>query len=149
MFGFSVDVVENSSRLVVTTPTSVAALLLGAVFAIWPLAIALRTKPLPRRKVAIWTAITFIAYGFFLTSSKVTLDRATQLATVRKFFFYHWESKSFPLSRIDKAYLRAGATTSRIVLQYADGSDESLSYSDQIFGKGRAVQAINRFLSER
>jgi hypothetical protein len=149
IFGFSVDVVENSSQLIVTTPPSIVALLLGAVFTLWPLVIALRTKPLPRHKVLIRVTVALIAFGFLLTFSRVTLDRATEMATVGQLFFYHWSSESFPLNHVAGASLRGSATTSRIMLQFTDGSSESLSYSDQTSGKDRAVYAINQFLGAR
>ncbi len=146
MFGLHIRILQDPSKLTVTNPVSLWLVLACSVFTIWPLLIKLNAKPFPRRSVIIWSIITFIVYAFLLNSSKVTLDRDAQTATIREFFFYHWTTKTVPLDAIDHAYLNTGATSSRIVLQFTDGHLFSLSANDQISGKEAAVTAINRFL---
>ena len=147
MVGFGVRIFQDPLRLIVTSPANIWLLLTVALFTIWPLLIKLNTKPFPKRGVIIWSLLILIANAFLLNSAQVTLDRSSQTATIREFYFYHWSTKTMPLSDLDHAYLNTGATSSRIVLQFADGHVMSLSANTQMSGKEKAVYAINAFLA--
>jgi hypothetical protein len=146
MIGWGIDITQGPSRLIVFTPINILMLLALGVFTIWPLLIFLRQKPMRRRRVIIQVLITLVVYGIFPSGSRVTLDRDAGTATVSRYFFYWWHTQTFPLDDLESAFVSTGSTTSKITLQFADGSVESLSELNQIGGKREAVAAINHFL---
>ena len=146
MFGFHVKVSESGNQLIVISPADTIMLLLFIVFTVWPLVIFLAQRPMPMRKVVVLGTITLLFYGYFLDTTQLTLDKATQTTEVKRFHWFHWTSRDFSAANIAYAYLATGSTTDRIVLQYKDGDTQSFSVSNQISGKSAAVLAINRFL---
>lgn len=149
MFGFHIKIAETASRLVITSPADTLMLLLFMVFTVWPLLIFLNQKPMPVRKVVVLAAITVAVYGFLIKSSRLTLDKTAQVASLEQFHWYHWTKQEVPLNHVANAYLATGNGTDRLVLQYEDGNTQSLSFQNQINGKPAAVLAINKFLGNQ
>ncbi len=98
------------------------------------------------KKVIINLLITFSFYGYFIDVTQLRLDKATQMASVRHFQWFHWQSYSFPMSKIQYAYLATGSGTNQVSLQYVDGTTTAFSIQNQMNGKPSAVLEINRFL---
>ncbi len=146
MFGFHVSTVVDGSRLTVTNPADVVMLLLLMIFTVWPLLIFLFEKPMHVKKVIVHALITLAVYGFFINVTQLRLDKATQMASVRHFQWFYWRSYSFPMDKIQYAYLATGRGSNQVCLQYADGSIATFSIQNQMNGKPGAVLEINRFL---
>jgi hypothetical protein len=146
MFGFHVKTEVNGSQLTVTNPADLIMLLLFMIFTVWPLVNYLVEKPMHIKKVIIFSLITLTVYGYFINVTQLRLDKATQTASVREFQWFHWRSYSFPMSKIQYAYLATGRGTNQVVLQYADGTTATFSIQNQMNGKPGAVLEINRFL---
>jgi hypothetical protein len=146
MFGFHVKTVINGSQLTVTNPADILMLLLFMIFTVWPLLIFIFEKPMHVKKVIVHLLITLTVYGYFIDVTQLRLDKATQMASVRHFQWFHWRTYSFSMANIQYAYLATGRGTNQIVLQYVDGSTADFSIQNQMKGKPGAVMEINRFL---
>jgi hypothetical protein len=145
MFGTSVRVLQDSSRLIVTDPINYWSVLFGAVFTLYPLWLFLTPKYRSKRKGLLCFSVLLL-WACFSSVTRLTLDRTTSTANLEKFAFLHWSRQSMPLSRIDHALVRTGSTTSQLALQYTDGSLDLFSGPNQTGGKDQAAHAINAFL---
>jgi hypothetical protein len=146
MFGFHVKTIVDGSQLTVTNPVDIIMLVLFMIFTVVPLANYIVARPMPVKKVIIFSFITLAVYGYFIDVTQLRLDKATQMASVREFQWFHWRTYSFPMDKIQYAYLATGRGTNQIVLQYVDGSTADFSIQNQMNGKPGAVMEINRFL---
>jgi hypothetical protein len=146
MFGFHVKTAVNGSQLTVTNPADIIMLLLFMVFTVWPLVNYIVERPMRINRVLIFSAITLAVYGYFIDFTQLRLNKATQMASVRHFQWFHWRSYNFPMRKIQYAYLATGRGTNQVVLQYADGAIATFSIQNQMNGKPGAVMEINRFL---
>ncbi len=146
MFGFHVETVVNGSQLTVTNPADILMLLLFITFTVVPLIDFIAERPMHVKKVIIHFIITFSFYGYFIDVTQLRLDKATRMASVRHFQWFHWQSYSFPMSKIQYAYLATGNGTNQVSLQYTDGTTTTFSIQNQMSGKPGAVLQINRFL---
>ena len=149
MFGFQVRVLQGAQRLVVINPANVWLVASVAIVFCLVLINKLRVRPFARTSFLVWTVLGLVVFGFLLESARITLDRDTHSAKIKRFAFYHWTTTEVPLSEVDHAYLNTGAVSSRIVLQFTDGHVVSLSSNDQMGGKPEAVLAINQFLGRQ
>lgn len=145
MFGFSIRVLQDPSRLVVTDPISYWSILIGALVTLYPLWLFLTPKYHSKRKALLCLCVLLI-WLCFTSATRLTLDRVTGTAQLEKFAFLHWSRQSMPLTRIDRALVRTGSTTSQLAIQYTDGSLALFSGLNQMGGKDQAAYAINAFL---
>lgn len=146
MFGWSVHVFAEPTRLVVTDPVSWTAVFWAALFTLGPIAYLAAQRPLPARRLTALGVVLLVVFAFVLDSTSLVLDKNAATFEIRRFALYHWSTQSAPLGTLDHAYLTTGATTARITLQMRDGQTYSLSSNNQMGGKPQAVLAINRFL---
>jgi hypothetical protein len=146
MFGFHVKTVVNGSQLTVTNPADILMLLLFLTFTVIPLANYIAARPMPVKKVIVFALITLGFYGYFINVTQLRLDKATQMASVREFQWFHWRTYSFPMNKIQYAYVATGRGTNQLALQYVDGTTADFSIQNQMNGKPGAALEINRFL---
>ncbi len=145
MFGFSVRVLQNSSRLVVIDPINYWSILVAGLVTLYPLWLFFTPKYHSKRKALLCLSVLLI-WLCFTSATRLTLDRVTDTAQLEKFAFFHWSRQSMPLTRIDHALVRTGSTTSQLAIQYTDGSLALFSGLNQMAGKDQAASAINAFL---
>jgi hypothetical protein len=93
MFGFHIKIALDGSRLTVTNPADTIMLILFMVFTIWPLAIFINQRPMPVRKVIVFSLITLLVYGFAMDTTRLVLDHNAQTATIRHFHWSHWSTR--------------------------------------------------------
>ena len=144
MFGWGIHVIQNGPTLIFNAPMHWLAVLIGSIC--WIFIPPLFRGGHPIRNLLIGLAI-FALYGILLDSSNLTLDRTTQTATIRTFFFFHWSTHTYPLKDISGVILHTGNTTSRMDLQFTDGSIKPITSQDQFVGKEKAMTQINNFLA--
>jgi hypothetical protein len=144
LFSWSIHTLSNSSKLVLIVPMHymmVIVLSFGIL-----IAMALTMKAGHGLRNLLIFAFVVLAYGFMTYSCELTLDRANGTATFKEFQYFHWRTHTYPISHIDSARVSTGSTTSRIDLQFTDGSVLPLTFLDQNGGKEEAVYAVNQFL---
>jgi hypothetical protein len=148
LFGFSVQVLQSPSKLVVSNPSSLGPTIAVVIFLVLPLFYMLRQTPFPKFKFTIVLVLAMLAFGFTIGSTEAVFDKDTQTAVFRRFHYYHWQTDSLLLADIDHAYLSTGRSTERITVQLTDGGVRDFSYADDMKGKPQAVLAINHFLGK-
>ena len=146
MFGWSVGIVSSPTRLVITDPIPLMALIWACLFTVGPLIYLLVQRTVAVRRVLFLAAVMVVVFAFVLDGARVTLDRAAGTMQTSRFALYHWSTQTVPLTTLNHAYLTTGATTARITLQMQDGSTTSISGNNQMGGKPEAVLAINNFV---
>lgn len=148
MLGWSTHTVLSPNRLVVTSPVNILMLLALGLVTIWPLAVFLSKRPLPKGKVIALAIFSVLVYGLLPSGAQLILDKTSNTATLKRYFFFHWTTKTLPLSSLEGASLRTGSTTSQIQLRFSIGNFVLLSELNQSTGKEQAVRDINRFLGD-
>ncbi|MGD0832408.1 MAG: hypothetical protein ABR907_15850 [Terracidiphilus sp.] len=147
-----IDITRNSTQLVVTSPPDIVYLSVFGIFTVIPLIRALvksiRSGHVFTNQVQGWLIFTLLVYGFVFHIGQLTLDRNSGIATLRRFSFYYWSTKKFPVSALSTAYVQTFDSQEKIQLLFTDGHHESLDYKNQVGGKTDAAYIINQFLQE-
>ena len=77
MFGFHVKTVANGAQLTVTNPADTLMLLLFMVFTLVPLVNFIVARPMPVKKVIVFSLLTLVFYGYFMNVTQLGLDKDT------------------------------------------------------------------------
>lgn len=143
---WNIHTAQVGSQFIITVPIHwvgiLATLPFAAAGAVWGL-----QNSNPKRTALIVLGFT-LYLGVFIFRSKTTFDRATNTATVERFWFLHSWTRQFPLDQIDNVNVRTGDVVSRLRLQLTSGTQISISMNDSGGNKDQVAFQANLFLGK-
>ena len=159
---FSVSIIQRDGLLIVHNPISLMSCVVALFLTFVLLVLLAGLTDNPFRAAKVGRAIGFyllklgvfffllLGFAFCVQSNDLTLDAKSHTATDTDcFFFFYKTTKTYDLSRIQRAevYGSRDGGADRLCLVFASGHVHSLTSNNSKFGNNQAAMAINNYLT--